>query len=140
MRKFLLILAVVLVAAIGYILLAQHRQYNSAGGLAVAERTWGDVCGVMEPNVKVVDLPLPRQAGESDAAWIELPGGGRQYTKCDIKIDRKAVAAVPGVSTNRAMCATLVHEYGHLAGKEHVNDPNAIMYFKLTSRNIPNDC
>jgi Matrixin len=139
-HKLLLLILVVAAVVTGYVLFNEHRQYSSAGGLAVAESIWGDVCGNLEPTVKFVHLPLPGQAGESDVKWLELPGSGRQYTQCDIKVDRAAVDSIPGVSNRKALCGVLVHEYGHLAGKDHSGDPNSVMFFKMSKRNIPDDC
>lgn len=134
MRKVLLVIAIVLSIAIVYVLLNEHRQINSSGSLAVAQRTWGDVCGNLDPQIKTKNLADPKASGEAVAKWLELPGGGRQYTTCDILIDPKTKRS------GRVYCAILVHEYGHLAGKDHVNDPNSIMYFKITKRNIPHGC
>lgn len=138
MRKVLLVIAAVLTVAVLYILVSEHRRVSTSGGLAVAEKTWGDVCGVLEPDVKEANLP-GNQAGESVADWLELPTG-KQYTKCQIKYDRKAVDGIPGVSYERALCATLIHEYGHLANQDHSSNPDSVMYYKLTKRNIPDDC
>lgn len=139
MRKVLLVIAIVLSIAVLYVLFNEHRQLSSSGGLAVAERTWGDVCGPLEPDIKYVNLPTDGQAGEAHSEWIDLPTGGRQYTKCEIKLDREAIKTMPG-SYRRAQCAVLVHEYGHLAGRDHSPNPRSIMYFKLSKQNIPHQC
>lgn len=133
MRKLLLIVAVVLSVAILWVLLNEHAQINSTGSLAVAEKTWGDVCGNLEPQIKTEDLS-GRKSGKAVLKWIELPGGGRQYTTCEILID-------PATRRRgRTYCAILVHEYGHLAGEDHSPNPDSVMYFKITRRNIPRDC
>lgn len=37
-------------------------------------------------------------------------------------------------------CGAVVHEYGHLAGHEHVRDPRNIMFPALSNSNVPATC
>lgn len=135
MRKFLL--AAILVAlgvALLWVTFNSRVDYSSDGPFAVAEHTWGDVCGPLEPKIEYDKLPTPGQAGEARTQWIDLPGGGRQYTECTIRLDRRRIHG------QQQFCAVVVHEYGHLAGHGHSNDPNSVMYPKATKRNIPAAC
>ena len=100
---------------------------------AVAVKIWGQVCN---GNVRFVFDDLPKgQIGQAE--YIYDPGhplDTRRYASCRIVLDR-SVRNLPIL-----LCADIVHEWGHLKGKDHVANPRSIMYPRLSRRNIPRSC
>lgn len=76
--------------------------------------------------------PLDPDAGTIHIKYRNLPGNtlGQFKPPDKILIDKKPAREWP---KEKAQCV-LVHEYGHLAGKQHSKNPRSIMHFRLTYR------
>lgn len=122
-------IAVALVAAallLGYF---AEQAHSTPGPRAASLRVWGQV--PCHGDVKVVPGHLaPGQVGE--ARWWNGPQG---RFDCTVTIDRSHLQHWRG-----ARCQTLVHEFGHLLGREHSRNPRSPMYWKATKHNVPRVC
>lgn len=93
----------------------------------IAQTVWGDVCDVGTMNVPIVGkwAVLRDANGEPRPEWIALFSGIRQgagYRDCRIEIDKRRKW------TTEKLCRTMVHEFGHAAGRRHSSNPRSIMY------------
>lgn len=136
----LLAVAAIAAAAYRYRLHAKHETVVPVLSLAqqqqrdvtIARRYWGGT---------KCDAPAPIQykrlrysvLAYSDF-YINQPGD--YYTNCRVVLNS---VRIPTESAAK-LCAVLVHEYGHLAGRHHVSDPYSIMYPMITNKNIPGAC
>lgn len=83
--------------------------------LRVARATFPGPC-VGREFVAFQDGPLAvNEDGTSTVGWA-------WPRRCAVELDHALVA------TPRLMCALVVHEWGHLAGREHAADPRDIMH------------
>jgi hypothetical protein len=60
-------------------------------------------------------------------------GGEADVKNCIIYLDDQAL-------TGPFRCAIIVHEYGHLIGRVHNNNPRSVMYPIISPNNIPRAC
>lgn len=98
-------------------------------GEAVARQIWGPVCS--GEDVDTTFAPLEgNQAGLAQS----LISAGNVRFRCHVTIDNSKAYK------KAKLCAIVVHEYGHLDGKDHSNDPNDVMYPTITNKNIPQGC
>lgn len=137
MRTFVILVVAALVglAAYAVIFTERHSSYTSRA-YGVSESIWGQVCGGKTPNLvtRHFDGDI---AGNATWAYTEFPDGSRIYTKCEIAIDDR-----PWDVHSARYCAVIVHEWGHLKleTRQHSSDPDSIMYYRLSRRNIPERC
>jgi len=109
------------------------RRVETQGTRAVdiAKTVWGrEACG---GSITLREASLPgRQSGE--ATWLETKLPTRTVrSRCVINIDNRDWS-------DARYCGVIVHEYGHLLGKQHTRNRNSIMYPVMTNRNIPAAC
>jgi hypothetical protein len=83
---------------------------------AVAQRVWEAPCG---DHVRVRMAPLPGPT-VGRAEW------NHERTRCRVTLDAQHRWSW------RALCTAMVHEFGHLAGREHSPNPRSVMYPTLT--------
>lgn len=85
----------------------------------VAAKTW-PVAARVCPRVSVTwtDLTVAAGTGYDYDLW----GLAQRRSFCSVELDR----SIRGVWS--ATCSTVVHEYGHLAGVPHSDDPTSLMY------------
>lgn len=97
----------------------------------VARGVFGNVCGG-QVSVSMTQL----HGGEAGRAlWSSptLDSPPEEFTDCTVLLDIRHWEA-------DVLCAVVVHEYGHLAGRAHSSNPRSIMYPRITSSNIPLRC
>lgn len=121
---------IIVILLVGAALTYRHYEATDLDhSVAVAQRTWGPVCGGRIPEIMRKDLPV----GVAGKAILRIVGG--IYVTCKIEIDRRDWTA-------EQHCAVIVHEWGHLKREDnwHSSDPDSIMYPVLSRRNIPAAC
>lgn len=116
-------------AVVVALILALAAPPANAGRIDRAEHAariaFGDVC---RGDVSLRVRPLRGdEAGEAE--WSD--DGVGPYD-CSVTVD----AGMPYPT----FCAVVVHEYGHLAGREHSADPSSVMYPYVSERNTPPRC
>jgi hypothetical protein len=80
-------------------------------GLVVAHHVFGPVpCGT----------PVVLKAPFTDPSVL----AGSDPTACRILLNRRWAPQMPP----SMRCTLVLHEYGHLAGREHSDDPDSVMY------------
>jgi len=84
--------------------------------LDVAEETWGDPC----PGS--VDVDFEGMPSWVMARAIERRGSGGARLGCRIVLNDEMRWPFA------KFCSVVVHEYGHLAGRPHSDDPESVMY------------
>lgn len=136
MRVRILLRLVVPVLALGLLTgwtgdAGRHRP--TMARVAVYERVatviWGPVC---HGQVAVTIVDTGRYMG--DASWSYRAEGDRStYSDCRVEIGRRLM-------TDAELCAVVVHEYGHLAGREHSPNPRSVMYPEVGRYNAPRRC
>jgi hypothetical protein len=100
--------------------------------IAVARAIQGTVCNG-DVQIGRGKLSHPNQLGQANWVYYGGPREWQQYRNCRITITNKKL------SPSR-LCGTMVHEWGHLRGKEHVRNPNRVMHAILNRNNIPPGC
>lgn len=96
----------------------------------IAADIWGGTrCEARPP---IVVAPIGR-AYLAESQWSERDNG--TYYDCKILYSR-AYTKVEFAY----YCAIIVHEYGHLDGKEHSSNPYSVMHATLTRKGIPRKC
>lgn len=154
MRTFALILVLILGVSLGYLLRPATTKHANVAlappraevsdylatpvsptlhGRRVARRIWGPVC---DGQVAIVFRPLPgKQSGRANWLYDPLrPDAVRRRSNCVITLDVRAWK-------RHTMCGTIVHEWGHLAGREHTANPRSIMFPVMREgRNVPRSC
>ena len=100
--------------------------------VAVAKAIQGTVCN-NDVTVGRGQLSSPNQLGQANWVYYGGPHEWQKYRDCRITITTKKL------SPSR-LCGVMVHEWGHLRGKEHVSNPNRIMYPILTRKNLAPGC
>jgi len=109
----------------------QVRVSRSTGleqGAKVSKQFWGNVC---DNQVSTAFAPLDGDIAGQATSAVDQTG---KHSQCSVIITNKKKFK------RKVLCAIKVHEDGHLAGKGHSDDPNNIMYFKITDKNIPAGC
>lgn len=98
---------------------------GTMAGMTVGARVWGmPACG--QPHVEVT-TPTAYQAahgtsefgGNQPLAWAD-------ETRCVIAINREL--AHIEIRTPAKRCHVIVHEWGHLAGRGHSDNPRSVMF------------
>lgn len=111
------------------------RTVNISASRVAARHVWGKVCQGQRVKLRHVELGRNQSGSVSFNFDPELgEDDPRGYTNCVIRINPN-IALGPA-----AICAVIIHEWGHLAGKRHARYPRKIMYPRLTHKNIPNVC
>lgn len=105
---------------------------STSRAVASAQQFWGSLPCDGNINIHYADLPSG-QAGEARHQEITLPTGQKLIQNCEIAIDRRRWG-------QRLYCGIVVHEVGHLRGREHSNNRNSVMYPVLSERNLPHVC
>ena len=67
-------------------------------------------------------------AGEAGPTWITTPAGERVNVTGSVALDPVKIADIQSRFGTKEAQAILLHEFGHLVGLQHVNDPHQIMY------------
>lgn len=70
--------------------------------------------------------------------FVQGATGGAQKGVCNIMFTRQWFTTVEDNSV--IVCASVIHELGHVDGLDHSPDPRNIMYIKQTGQSIPNIC
>lgn len=97
-----------------------------AHGLAVAAAFWGRTPPGCPRGVRVLGYTLPDGIGGY--------GGGLGEDGCEIWIQKRHWPRWGATQK----CLILVHEYGHVLGLGHVEDPRSVMYSgTLNPRSVP---
>lgn len=101
----------------------------------VAYVIYGPVC---HGDVRITYRPLPPQNGleaAGEAEWMAVDlNDPSTFSNCKIVLNSNLHY------TYRELCATFVHEWGHLYGLEHSTNPYSVMYPHISRKNIPNSC
>ena len=112
----------------------RQRAVNVEASRGVAQSIWGPVCGGTRVRVRYSQL---KEGQTGEASYAFDPGRPRDaspFRRCRVTIN-------PVIRlSRREFCAVVVHEFGHLAGKEHVGNPRNVMYPRLSRQNIPAAC
>jgi hypothetical protein len=97
-------------------------------GLFVGQQVWGaPACG--DPHVEVsTPADYERDHGTGNFASPE-PLAWADVNRCVIVINAEVVdGRYAEIHTAQKRCHVIVHEWGHLVGEEHVNNPRSVMY------------
>lgn len=90
-------------------------------GLYAGERTWGvPKCGV--PQLEV-STPMDYLAAHDTGVFEAEPDAWADDVRCVIVLNPRVV-----IHTAAKRCHVIVHEWGHLAGREHSDNPRSVMY------------
>lgn len=103
-----------------------------ATAVAVAVHIWGDVC---HGQVAVTFAPLEAPT-EAQAVYAYDPDNpaASSFINCSVVITSLHKYDYTD------FCAVIVHEYGHLDGREHSTNRRSVMYPYLTDLNTPDRC
>lgn len=118
MKIFTLIAILVLCVSISFPSTADAKFSRTAEAKKIALATWGPVC-----NGEYVPITKTETAWDGYAYFDDDPtfDGIPPYHNCRIGILKNAHWPW------EKFCTIIVHEYGHLAGKKHVNNPFKVM-------------
>jgi hypothetical protein len=121
----LIVEAVVLIAVYSVLLASASASISGdRAGLIVGEQVWGaPACG--QPRVEV-STPSDYEAAYGTGAFDTEPLAWADETRCVVVINRE-LARIE-IRTAAKRCHVIVHEWGHLAGREHSENPRSVMY------------
>jgi hypothetical protein len=104
---------------------AAHALTGTDAGLYVGEQVWGKpACG--QPHVEV-STPTEYEAAHPAAEFGDsVPLAWADETRCVIVINREYARL--SIRTAVKRCHVIVHEWGHLTGREHSENPRSVMY------------
>jgi hypothetical protein len=107
---------------------------RTASALYIASTAWNDAC-LTGVDLRWTNTPL-------EDGWMRGAVGGaydrNPNAHCRVWA---ATDARPDLEANWPMfCSMLVHEFGHLTGRLHSDDPNDIMYPTLSDLNLWPGC
>ena len=92
-----------------------------AAAMTLAASVWGQpACGT--PTLGVAVYPTPAQLSVS----VDRVTGFAEFDKC--RVNLTPLTADPRRTDPTFACHVIVHEWGHLAGHEHSDDPKNVMY------------
>lgn len=97
------------------------------------------ISGSAAARPSVNDLARAYSVRAAEAAWPANRCDGRERVSWDQQLGEYAGVALSGCRVKIAphpdfmwawpyTCAVVIHEYGHLAGHDHSDDPTSIMY------------
>jgi hypothetical protein len=133
LATFFAVLAALLVVGAGYLVFHEHKvQDLGAINIQRAQQYWGkQACN---GSILVTKGNLPGdQAGLAQYDKLTLPTGQVIQQNCHITVDTRHFP-------NRVYCGIIIHEYGHLLGHDHVDNPRSIMYPRINRSNLPPVC
>jgi hypothetical protein len=101
----------VLAVAVFAVLVSAAPAHAAERGLVVAQHVFGPLaCGT----------PTVARAAFIDPAVM----AGADPVSCTILLNRRWAPGMPAAMR----CTLILHEYGHLAGRPHSDDPDSVMY------------
>jgi Matrixin len=90
---------------------------------AIARAAWGAL--PCDGDLRVRWAPLERDTN-AVSTWTEWEDGGRSFD-CRVTFNERDEWSFT------RFCSILVHEYGHLHGRRHSDDPDSVMYARYVS-------
>jgi hypothetical protein len=104
---------------------AAYALTGTAAGVQVGEQVWGTpACG--QPHVEV-STPTEYKAAHPSAEFGDsVPLAWADETRCVIVLNRDYARL--SIKTAVKRCHVIVHEWGHLTGHEHSENPRSVMY------------
>jgi hypothetical protein len=105
---------------------------RQASASRIAERYWGGTNCVGPIKFRYQPFPWNVLAFAS----YDFTSDSNDFLNCSVNFNSNRAA---GLSYAK-YCAIMVHEYGHLNGRDHSTNPRSVMYPAITSLNIPRVC
>lgn len=98
----------------------------------IAEGYWGDDGHCL--HIRYLYRPLDGST-IARATWWSTVAAPNVYLHCSITFDSNHIRV-----SFALYCGSVVHEWGHLSGRNHVQNPRNIMFRVLSEQNIPGVC
>lgn len=112
------------------------RSPQTAGQIQLARQIAKDYWGNDGRCLHISYLYRPLSAGTiAQATWWSTGAAPNVYLHCSVTFDSNRIRV-----SFALYCGAVVHEWGHLSGREHVQNPRNVMFRVLSEQNIPRVC